>query len=221
MEGIKIVETADGSNTLYSEEYKAHYHSLHGALQESRHIFIENGFKYFLKDELSILEVGFGTGLNAALTSSAAYLNKVKTIYTGIELHPLSQEILDKINYKSVLPEYDYDNWKTIHSLGWGLRGVISDFFTILKLNDDICTTVLKKSYDIIYYDAFAPEDQPELWEKNLFEKLYLSTKPNGILVTYCSKGIVKQALRNAGYKVERLPGPIGKRHILRAIKQS
>jgi len=220
MERIKIVETADGSNTLYSEEYKAHYHSLNGALQESQHIFIDNGFKYFSKDELCILEVGFGTGLNAALTSSLAMLNKVKTIYTGIELHPLSHDILKNINYKSVLSEFDYNNWKTINSLDWGLRGVLSDFFTILKLNEDICTTALNNSYDLIYYDAFAPEDQPEIWEKHIFEKLYISTKQNGILITYCSKGIVKQALRHAGYKVERLPGPIGKRHILRATKQ-
>ncbi len=221
MVNIKIVKTADGSNTLYSEEYKAHYHSLNGALQESHHIFIENGFKYFSKNELSVLEVGFGTGLNAALTSSIAFLSKVKTNYTGIELHPLSQEILEKINYKSVLTEFDFNNWKAINSLDWGSSRTVSGFFKILKLNDDICKLSLSDNYDLIYYDAFAPEDQPEMWEKQVFEKLYSSTKPNGILVTYCSKGIVKQALRNAGYKVERLPGPIGKRHIIRAIKPS
>lgn len=219
MDRIRIVETADGSNTLYSEEYKAHYHSLNGALQESRHIFIENGFKYFSKDELSILEVGFGTGLNAALTSSIAILNKIKTCYTGIERHPLSHEILENINYKSVLSELEYNNLKTINYLDWGVNKKVSDFYTILKLNDDICTTAINASYDLIYYDAFAPEDQPEIWSKQIFEKLYKATKPNGILITYCSKGIVKQALRDSGYKVERLPGPAGKRHILRAIK--
>lgn len=221
MEGIKVVETADGSSTLYSEEYKAHYHSLNGALQESRHIFIENGFKYFSKNYLDILEVGFGTGLNAALTSAIALLNNVNTCYTGIELHPLGEDVLEKINYKSALSELEYSNWRAINSMKWGSNCKLSDFYSILKLNKNICTAEINAKYDLIYYDAFAPEDQPEMWDKQIFQKLYFSTKPDGILITYCSKGIVKQALRDAGYKVVRLPGPVGKRHILRAIKHS
>ncbi|HCT29282.1 MAG TPA: SAM-dependent methyltransferase [Bacteroidales bacterium] len=219
MNKIKIIETADGSNTLFSEEFNAHYHSLNGALQESRHIFIEYGFNYFSSKQISVLEVGFGTGLNAALTASRAENNKVKTRYSGIELFPLNNEILNKINYKSVLSPNEFELWTKINHAQWELEKNISDFFSIEKLKMSICNANLTKTFDLIYYDAFAPEDQPELWDKSIFEKIYNATNPEGILVTYCSKGIVKQALRHAGYKVERHPGPIGKRHIIRAIR--
>lgn len=219
MESIKIVKTSDGSNTLYSERYKAHYHSLNGALQESLHIFIRNGFEYLELNEITLLEVGFGTGLNAALTASKACELNRKTNYFGVELFPLEESILSKIDYESVISGNESDLWKKINAAEWGKEELIAKQFSITKLHTDICKVHFINYFDLIYFDAFAPEDQPELWGIEIFEKLFRATNQGGVLVTYCSKGIVKQALRNVGYKVERLSGPPGKRHILRAIK--
>ncbi len=219
MTPIRIVPTADGSHTLYSDRHKAHYHSLNGALQESLHIYIRNGYEYLSLNEISILEVGFGTGLNAALTALSAIEMSRKTIYTGIELYPLQDEILTELNYGTILNDEVIEFWKKITAAQWGKEESINESFLLTKLQSDICTINLSNSYNLIYFDAFAPEDQPEVWSYEIFKKLYNATNQNGILVTYCSKGIVKQALRSVGYKVERLAGPQGKRHILRAIK--
>ncbi len=221
MGDIKIIDTADGSNTLFSQAHNAHYHSLNGALQESQHIFIKNGYNYFSNKRISILEVGLGTGLNAALTASEAENKKITTEYTGIELYPLDNGILEKLNFQSVLSINEYKLWEKINQAQWEKENLISEFFRIEKLNTDICSTNISKSFDLIYFDAFAPEDQPEVWALSIFEKIFNATNPHGALVTYCSKGIVKQTLRNVGYKVERLPGPIGKRHIVRALKEN
>lgn len=219
MAQIKIVPTADGSNTLYSEQYKAHYHSLNGALQESLHVFIKNGYDFLTHNKLNILEVGFGTGLNAALSASKAIEKSCNTHYTGIDIIPLNKESLSKLNYSSVLSEEAYSNWQKIVATPWGDEFNVNDYFTLKKIQADFTGFNPPSSYDLIYFDAFAPEDQPEMWSVDIFEKLYKSTNPEGILVTYCSKGIVKQALREVGYKVERLSGPAGKRHIIRATK--
>lgn len=219
MTNIQIIDTADGSNTLYSEKFNAHYHSLNGALQESRHIFIDKGYKFLSKNQITILEVGLGASLNASLTAAAAEISMIKTDYTGIELIPLEKEILDKINFKTVISDKEFDLWQKINQAPWGQKSIITDYFTIEKLNIDFTSAILTKTFDICYFDAFAPEDQPEMWSNDIFKKIYDATAYEGILITYCSKGIVKQTLRNVGYKVERLPGPIGKRHIIRAIK--
>ncbi len=215
-----VVQTADGSHTLYAEQYEAHYHSLNGAIQESQHIYIKNGYEYLpINGAVSILEVGLGTCLNAALTAIKTIERKQKTSYIGVELHPLEDNILAKLNYYSVLSKKESEAWGKIVDAKWGVENPINEFFYLTKLHADICTLNLLGTYDLIYFDAFAPEDQPEVWSEEIFEKIYKSTNKDGILVTYCSKGIVKQALRNVGYKVERLAGPPGKRHILRAIK--
>lgn len=218
MEQLKLIKTEDGSHTLYSEQYHAHYHSLRGALQESLHIFIENGYCFIDKNEINILEVGFGTGLNAALTASKAESIGRTTKYTGIELHPPSELTLSEINYATILSQEDSLNWKKITHAKWNDVIQINSFFSIIKIQDDFIKYNICNLFDIVYFDAFAPDDQPEIWSESIFEKIYTNTNPGGILVTYCSKGIVKQALRKAGFKVERLAGPAGKRHILRAI---
>jgi len=219
MEQLKLIQTDDGSHTIYSEQYHAHYHSLRGALQESLHIFIENGYCFLAKPEVNILEVGFGTGLNAALTASKAEKIGRTTKYTGVELHPPSELILSEINYAEMLSQEDSLNWKKIAQAKWNNEIQINSFFSIKKIQDDFIKHNIGNLYDIIYFDAFAPDDQPEMWSESIFEKIYVSTNPGGILVTYCSKGIVKQALRKVGFRVERLAGPAGKRHILRAMR--
>jgi len=216
---LNPILTADGSYTLHSKLHNAHYHSLNGAVQESQHIFISHGFNFINKKELKILEVGFGTGLNAALTAHQAIITKHKTIYYGVDLFPISEEILSKLNYSSFLQKDIGNIWDEINSAKWGETVKISDYFTITKFHRDFITMALENEFDIVYFDAFAPEDQPEMWLPKIFQKLYNATSKNGILVTYCSKGIVKQALRDAGYSIKRLPGPPGKRHMIRAIK--
>ena len=218
MEQINIVKTDDGSHTLFSKEFNAHYHSLRGALQESLHIFIQNGYNYLSKSEVNILEVGFGTGLNAALTASRAASLKRETHYTGVELYPPSKLILSELNYTSFLAEEIASNWKIITDTEWNVETRINEYFSITKIHDDFINLEITHSYDIIYFDAFAPDDQPEMWSESIFKKLYKIVNPEGIIVTYCSKGIVKQGLRKVGFKVERLAGPAGKRHMLRAI---
>ena len=220
MQPLRIAQTADGSHTLFSEKYNAYYHSTNGAIQESYHVFIKSGFNAVDLVEIRILEIGFGTGLNAALTASQAKILKHRTNYTGIDLYPPDNELLMQLNYKSVLNQDASDFWEKIISLDWGIESSVNDFFILRKFNADITNIELTGNYDLIYFDAFAPNDQPEMWSSLIFKKLYQATNSNGILVTYCSKGIVKQALRDAGYTVERLPGPPGKRHILKATKR-
>ncbi|MHC1702400.1 MAG: tRNA (5-methylaminomethyl-2-thiouridine)(34)-methyltransferase MnmD [Tenuifilaceae bacterium] len=219
MTNFKPILTADGSHTLHSTIHNANYHSLNGAVQESQHIFISNGFNYAIKKELNILEVGFGTGLNAALTAYQALIDKRKTMYQGIDLYPLSSETLSQLNYFSYLQKDVGIIWKEINSAEWNKSVLINDYFILNKINCNFITMDLESAFDIIYFDAFAPEDQIEMWSLEVFQKLYFATSENGILVTYCSKGIVKEALRRVGYEVTRLSGPPGKRHIIRAKK--
>ncbi len=219
MASTKIVQTADGSHTLFSVQYNAHYHSLNGAIQESLHVFIKNGFGYFSLKEINVLEVGFGTGLNAALTASMAIKSKCKTKYTGIDIHPPENEILIKLNYEFAINSLDSESWRMIISSKWGKGQPINDYFLLNKIQADFNALKLIDSYNLIYFDAFAPDDQPEMWTIDVFKKLFNATKAGGVLVTYCSKGIVKQALREVGYKVERLAGPPGKRHMVRATR--
>lgn len=219
MTQIRIVQTADGSHTLFSEQHNAHYHSLNGAVQESVHIFLKNGYEYLSLNAANILEVGFGSGLNAALTASRAIDLKCNTSYTGIELFPLKDDILSKLNYNSILNKQESEAWKKIISTNWDVEEQINEFFLLNKVHCDLIEMSLQNKYDIIYFDAFAPDDQPEMWSIAVFEKLYHATFSGGLLLTYCSKGIVKQALRAVGYKVERLAGPPGKRHMIRATK--
>lgn len=219
MHKVKPILTADGSHTLYSEHHNAHYHSLNGAVQESQHIFIKNGYDSIDKNELRVLEVGFGTGLNAALTAYQSYSQKRITDYTGIDLYPIETETLLSLNYSSFLQKEVGDIWRNIVTSKWNNQEKINDYFTLNKVNTDFIAMRFNSSYDLIYFDAFAPDDQPDMWTPSIFQRLHNATTKNGILVTYCSKGIVKQALRDAGYTVTRLPGPPGKRHMIRAYK--
>ena len=215
----KIVKTKDGSHSVYSQEFGENYHSTFGAINESKYVFIESGLKAISKRSIHIFEVGFGTGLNALLTYLESVKNNLKINYTAIELYPLDKNIISKLNYNELLSIKDTDIFKNIHQSVWEDAVEISSNFKLKKINADFNTYKPNELYDIIFFDAFSPETQPELWSFNNFQKLYNSLNSNGILTTYSSKGIVKENLRNAGFKVKRLNGPIGKRHILKAIK--
>jgi tRNA U34 5-methylaminomethyl-2-thiouridine-forming methyltransferase MnmC len=217
---ISHIPTADGSSTLFSTKYGAHYHSLHGAITESSHIFIEAGLKSINLNEINILEVGFGTGLNAALTAQAAAILGIKVTYHTLELHPLTSDEYIQLNYQSSLKTETGCIWLNLCNALWDNMIRISENFLIKKINADFTVWNPELEYNLIYFDAFAPDDQPEMWEYSQFEKLYNSMSIGGKLVTYCVKGDVKRALIQAGFSLERLDGPLGKKHMLRATKQ-
>ena len=213
--------TADGSSTLLSKLYGAHYHSLRGAITESMHIFIETGLMHVNANTINILEVGFGTGLNAALTAQKAFEQQKHVNYCSIELHPLIVKEYKLLNYAQHLPTGAAQAWTKICNAPWDKQVDISSNFNVLKVHADFTKWEPTSCFNLIYFDAFAPDDQPEMWSREQFQKLFNALLPEGILVTYSAKGIVKRALKDVGFTIERLEGPPGKRHILRAVKPS
>lgn len=217
---MELERTADGSYTLYVPELDEHYHSVKGALTESQHIFIEMGLKHSSAPEPHILEIGLGTGLNAFLTLLAAEEMQRKVHYTGIERYPLAEETLRQLDYPGIIGKKHEEDYYAIHQAPWEKETNLSPWFTLHKIEGDFTRHTFQKGYDIIYFDAFAPEKQPEMWEQSLFNTLYNVLNEGGILTTYCAKGVVRRMLQTAGFTVERLPGPPGgKREILRATK--
>ena len=215
----EMIITADGSHTLFVPELEEHYHSINGAMQESLHIFINNGFETSAANPVNIMEIGFGAGLNAFLTAIKAEEQNRKVFYTTIEKYPLPKTITDALNY-----ETQHGNnsglLKQIHNAPWNCYCEITQYFTIRKIEADATKTIPEGKYDIIYFDAFAPNKQPEMWTKEMFEKISASTLKSGVFVTYSAKGEVKRNLTSCGFNVELLHGPTGKRHIIRAVKK-
>ena len=217
---MKLEQTADGSYTLYVPELDEHYHSVKGALTESQHIFIDMGLKHSPVMDPRILEIGLGTGLNCILTLLEANKSRRHIHYTGIECFPLNEEIVRKLDYPSIIGKEHETNYFAIHQAPWEEDADLSEWFTLHKIEGDFTCHIFEQGYDIIYFDAFAPEKQPEMWEQSLFDHLYQVLNEGGILTTYCAKGVVRRMLQAAGFTVERLPGPPGgKREILRATK--
>ena len=200
-----------------------HYHSTNGALQESALVFIHNGLHYVPDciKEINLLEVGFGTGLNALLTVLEAKKQRRKINYIAIEPEPITEDILGKLNYSSVIGGTESAGYfRKIHEAGWVYPTFLSDYFIISKIQAKLQEVTLRdEQFHLVYFDAFGPEVQPELWTEDVFAQLYKCMKPNGILVTYSCKGTVKRALKAAGFTIEKLPGPAGKREVLRAMK--
>jgi len=213
----RIVEiTDDGSTTLFLPERDEHYQSTKGALAESRHIFIDMGFNHSTRQPVNILEIGFGTGLNAWLTLEEARKTNRQVNYTGIELYPLKWETVCQLNYS------DDILFRKMHKQAWEERNEVIPGFNLRKINEDFTATRFNDGtlFDVVYFDAFAPDKQAEMWEPRLFDYLYSVMTDGGILTTYCAKGIVRRMLQSSGFTVERLPGPPGgKREILRATK--
>lgn len=212
--GRPVIETTgDGSATLRSALHGDTYHSTHGAAAESRHVFIESGFNHIPADPARILEVGFGAGLNAWLTLTEAAIQGRRVEYTAVELHPVPADIAAALGYT------DEGRFMEMHRSPWGEAAEISEGFRLLKLASDLAVTEFSGIFDLVYFDAFAPDTQPELWTEAVFGRIYGAMAAGGTLVTYSAKGSVKRALRAAGFAVERLPGAPGKRHMLRAVK--
>jgi len=209
--------TEDGSHTLFVPAIDECYHSTHGAVQESQHIFINSGFKQCKKSEIRVLEIGFGTGLNAFLTLMEARETGQKVYYTSLEKYPVEVEQALKLNYGDNHSSELKKSFDLLHTSLWNAQVQIASFFLLQKLQADFTIFDLDEMYDVIYFDAFSPEKQPEMWGEALFEKIYDHCNPGAILTTYCSKGIVRRAMQAAGFSVERLPGPPGKREILRS----
>jgi len=217
-----LVMTQDGSFTLYSNQHGVTYHSRYGAVQESNHVFIDSGLLPLLKkkDNIAILEVGFGTGLNVLLTWKNIELNKEIYIdYHTFDIFPLPESILNACVYQELLdiPATISDQ---ILMSSWDKQIKVDDQFSLKKYCKDILNETLTANYfDVVYFDAFSPESQPELWSSYIFEKLYGAMRQGGLLVTYCAKGEVKRTLKKIGFTLESLPGPPGKREMTRATK--
>jgi len=273
--------TEDGSHTLYVPELNEHYHSTHGAMQESTHIFIREGLLQKLlfqpsdqqlqqelqhgtegqqqlsreeslqtTHEINLLEIGFGTGLNALLTLLEAKKKGINVLYQSLERYPIAVEAAQKLNYPAMLNRFERDKaadtpiqfnqndfnaarlgnstleqlFLQLHTSPWNEAVAITPGFTLLKQQIDFshpATFIPKRNFDLIYYDAFAPEKQPEMWTQEIFNHLSNLCNQGAILTTYCAKGVVRRMLQTAGFQVDRLPGPPGKREILRATKRS
>ncbi|MCX2744694.1 tRNA (5-methylaminomethyl-2-thiouridine)(34)-methyltransferase MnmD [Mangrovivirga sp. M17] len=222
---IKLIKTEDGSHSLYNEDLNETYHSQHGAYNESTHVFIKQGLKYFYFEhfpkQIKILEIGFGTGLNALLTvKELGLLPNVKINYTTLEPYPLTKEIVEGLNYTDLdMLESYKDQFYKIHEAEWGENVEITDRFTINKQKLKLQDFNSEEKYDIIYFDAFAPNKQGELWEYDILEKVAQMMARPSCLVTYCAKGQFKRDLASLDMVVETLPGPPGKKEMVRGVK--
>ena len=219
MSGLQIITTADGSHSLFNPDLAETYHSTHGAVQESKHVFIAQGLQHWLRQTGRktplIFEVGFGTGLNAWLTHEVAIAAHLKVKYFTVEAFPLQREVWTQLNYA---PGDDTYSW--LHETPWDVQVLKDDAFTMEKRKGKLEDVIVPEFVDIIYFDAFAPSKQPELWTLEVLEKVCSKLQPDGFLVTYCARGQLKRDLRTLGLLVETLPGPPGKKEMVRASRR-
>jgi len=227
--GKKVIleTTADGSSTLYVPDLDEHYHSMNGAIQESQHVYLASGLSHYIQTnypiqkscckesqiKIQLLEFGFGAGLNALLTAMEAERQKIKIHYTALEKYPLPEEITNQLNYSTV----NLMLFRAIHQSEWGNPIAITPYFILQKLAVDFTSFDFPSRYDVVYYDAFAPDKQPEVWSQKLFDRLFPAMNRGGVLTTYCAKGNIRRMMQQAGFIVERIPGAAGKREMLRA----
>lgn len=216
----KIITTADGSKTIQIEDWNEQYHSVHGAIQEAMHVFILHGLFCFLDSHkpISILEIGFGTGLNAFITLLESEKSNLHINYTGVEAYPVTQEEVDALNYTEQL-KTNNTLFSKLHQYDWEVLHHITPKFSLTKQQKFFKEIDAVAEYDLIYFDAFGARVQPELWTEVIFELMYKALKTKGVLVTYSAKGSVRRAMQAVGFSVEKLPGPPGKREMLRATK--
>ena len=221
----KVIITGDGSTTIHLPEWNEQYHSKHGAIQEAYHVFIKHGLRYFAQDHqqeeltsINILEIGFGTGLNALITLLESEKLNLKIDYVGVEAYPVEIDEIKTLNYADNL-KMEASILNNLHTSAWEQKIFITNNFSLTKQKKHFETIDDQDLYHIIYFDAFGARVQPELWTESIFKKMYDALKVNGVLVTYAAKGSVRRAMQAVGFKVEKLPGPPGKREMLRAIK--
>lgn len=215
----EIIITADGSTTIHLAEWNENYHSKHGAIQEANHVFIKMGLALFLNSKsIALLEVGFGTGLNALLTLLYAEKNKLQVNYEALEAYPLTNDELQSINFPEQL-QLDRSLFDQLHKVEWELTQQVTPNFCLKKRNQFFHQISDNSRFDLIYFDAFGPRVQPELWTAGVFKLMFQALKPKGVLVTYSSNSNARRAMQEVGFLVEKLPGPPGKREMLRAMK--
>jgi tRNA U34 5-methylaminomethyl-2-thiouridine-forming methyltransferase MnmC len=217
----EIIITKDGSTSIYLPELQEGYHSKNGAIQEALHVFINNGLRLFeAQNEVCILEIGFGTGLNAFITFLESNTNQQKINYVGVEAYPIAIHEALQMNYTSQLRVENFNPvFEIIHTANWNEKIQISDAFTLTKREQLFQDIRDKNAYDLIYFDAFGFNVQPELWNEPIFKIMFDALKPNGVLVTYACRTSIKRAMLSVGFSVEKLPGAPGKREMLRAVK--
>ena len=218
----EVIITNDGSTTIRIPDWNENYHSTHGAIQEAKHVFIKNGLELFQnQDSVSILEIGFGTGLNAFITFLES-LNKKKVNYVGVEAYPVSEDEVKQMNYVSELEATQYQTFfDKMHTCNWESQQNITDNFILNKRKQFFQDIEDKNQFDLIYFDAFGFPLQPELWSDVIFKKMYDALLPKGVLVTYACRSSIKNAMLSVGFSVEKLPGAPGKREMLRATKKA
>ena len=216
---LEIVTTEDGSTTVYVPDLEEHYHSIHGAIRESMHVFIQNGLLASGCRDAKIFEMGFGTGLNALLTCLEAPRRDIKIHYDGIEAFPLDADLVQELNFAKFLPGPAHDVFHAIHACEWERSHSMNKNFSIRKIKGDIQSFSPSDRYDLIYFDAFNPRVQPELWSLEIFRKMHGMLRPGGILTTYSASGMVRRNMRDAGLHVEKRHGPPGKREMLLATR--
>lgn len=227
----EIIITSDGSSTIHLPDWNEQYHSKHGAIQETNHVFMKHGLLFLnaeldsvshkKKKQISILEIGFGTGLNCFITYLQAKKLNIAIDYVGVEAYPVSKEEVKLMNYvdelKASKQQLIFD---TIHKVSWEEKHQINTNFNLTKRKQFFEDINDENVFDLIYFDAFGARNQPELWTESIFQKMYTALKINGVLTTYSAKGSVRRVMQKVGFKVERLEGPPGKREMLRAVKQ-
>ena len=212
--------TSDGSSTIHLPDWNENYHSIHGAIQESKHVFIAKGFDQLNESKISILEIGFGTGLNCFITFLKAIQSNKSINYVGVEAYPVTIDEVAKLNYVSELKaENQKEIFDKMHQYSWEEKHTILSDFSLTKRKQFFKDIDDVNQFNIIYFDAFGAEHQPELWTVAIFKKMYKALKVNGILVTYSAKGSVRRAMQEVGFSIERIDGPPGKREMLRATK--
>lgn len=223
-ENIKIITTEDGSHSLYNAALNETYHSFHGAVQESKHVFLKSGLDYLLEKgytQINVFEVGLGTGLNALLSAQWSQKNEIYISYESIEAFPISKEQASELNYTSLIQGDNIQKWFEIfHEITWNEELKITNFFSFKKIHDSLKEYPLTlDKYDVIFFDAFAPNKQPEMWELDILTKIYQSMRLGGAFVTYCAQGQLKRNLKSIGLEVETLSGPPGKKEMVRGIR--
>lgn len=217
----EILVTSDGSTTIHLPDWNEQYHSKHGAIQEAYHVFIQSGLQLFFDaKEVSILEIGFGTGLNAFITFLEGQKHDLFVDYVGVEAYPVKQEEVEKLNYTTELKAEKFaDAFKKMHSVSWEERHEVSNIFKLEKRQQFFKDISDENTFNLIYFDAFGARVQPELWTVEIFQKMYNALTKDGVLVTYAAKGSVRRAMQEVGFTIEKLSGPPGKREMLRGIK--
>ena len=219
---MQIINTSDGSHTIYLPEMDEQYHSVNGAITESNYVYIVKGYNYQKCNSPKVFEIGLGTGLNCLLTALEAEKDKRKTLYASIEKYPLEKKITDRLNFGALISKEAQILFNKIHECPWNELVCISKYFSLKKIKADLTDYNFgdHEKYDVIYFDAFGPDKQPEMWTPLIFNKISMVTATDGVFVTYSAKGEVRRQLAASSFEMERLPGPPGKNQMLRGIKK-